>query len=125
MIFIGFPRRGAELLAAGMGLLVFKKFLRRPGDTPPASHVEVYRNVVIIKSDGQVLPSKLVQLTGEGAFTLGEAGEQLQIGESIQIRVNHFEARGTITWLNGGWAGGKFTEGEHLLQADEIHVDSG
>ena len=124
MIFIGFPRRGAELLAAGMGLLVFKKFLRRFSDTRPASHVEVYRNVVVIKPDGQELPSKLVHLTGAGAFTLGEAGEQLQIGESIQIRVNHFGARGRITWLNGGWAGGNFTEGEHLLQAEETRLDS-
>jgi D-serine deaminase-like pyridoxal phosphate-dependent protein len=123
MVFVGYPRRGAELLIAGMGLLVFKHLVRRLSGPRSTPQVEVYRNVVLIKSDGQELPSKLVDLTREGGFTLGEAGEQLRIGESIQIRINHFEAHGIISRLDGAWAGGRLTEVEHLLQPAEISLD--
>src|SRR3954454_13097801 len=116
-LFVGFPRRGAELLLAGMGLLVFKDLLGRLSNRKSSGHVEIYRNVMLVNSDGRQLPSKLIHLTREGGFTLGEAGEQLRIGEAIQIRLDHFEARGRIGWVNGAWAGGKFTDGERLLQS--------
>lgn len=119
MAVVGYPRRAVELLIAGMGLLVFKRLLRRLTRTTPMPQVEVFRNVLLIKSDGQELPTKLVHLTREGGFTLGEAGERLQVGEVIEIRMNHFGAHGRISWLDGAWAGGKFTEAEHLLEPAE------
>ena len=116
-LFVGFPRRGAELLLAGMGLLVLKHLLGRLSGSETSAQVEVYRNVMLVNSEGRLLSSKLVHLTREGGFTLGEAGEQLRIGEPIQIRLDYFEARGRIGWVNGAWAGGKFTDSEQLLQS--------
>jgi hypothetical protein len=114
-LFIGYPRRGAELLIAGTGLLVFKYLLGRLGERRSITDVEIYRNVVLVNSDGCELPSRLIHLSREDGFTLGQAGEQLKVGEAIQIRSDHFEAYGRIRWVNGAWAGGKFTDGERLL----------
>jgi len=108
-LFVGYSHRGAELLLAGIGLLFAKYQLERLSHRRSA-HTEVYRKVDVITSDGRELASKLIIVSREGGFTLGEAGEQLKLGEAIQIRLDHFEARGRVDWVNGAWAGGRFTD---------------
>jgi hypothetical protein len=69
----------------------------------------VDQNVVLVTSDGHELRVKLKDLSRTG-FKVEHGGEDLVIGEIVNLRTSRSEARGQIHWATRNEAGGTFID---------------
>lgn len=83
--------------------------VREPGMSKRAPRVELRRPAVLVDSDSK--PTDVVILDiSSGGFRI-ECGDDLKIGEFVQLRVEHGqEFPAQIRWVLGNEAGGVFLE---------------